>query len=254
VTSSATIAAEPTAEMRVFRAVMALPSESGIHFLVYCSLVLLTLLFVIAAPAIVLFFAEHRPVAGALFVTANLTVFCASFASHLRRYFDVPRPSWRDSLTKRFIRILRKVPATGGVVRGLTTRLAPAFVPFPDSSGTSAFFRFYSECWNAVCGQTAAAPRLYWSYQDRHANARVSGRSRDPVVAISAGLVSLFPRQPECLRVYLLHEFGHISNRDLEVFGLTMSGSRACKAVMLASSVLSTFFLLPFFTSEVGAR
>lgn len=151
---------------------------------------------------------------------------------------------------KRIIRKCRKVPATKALFRWIGSGLSQDFVPFPNRPGATAFLDFYSDCWMHY-GQQNAAPRLYWSYQDSRATARVAGRSRDPVVAITAGLVSLFPHQSDALRVYLFHEFGHIVNRDLEVLGLTMSGSRACRSVIFSSFMLSSLFLLPLFSSDV---
>lgn len=250
-TSSARIASDPDSEQQVLGALTLLPSESAIHFLVYSSLVLLTLMFVVGTPAIALLFAEHRPVAGGLFVVINLAVFCLSFGTNLRRHFQGPRPRWWEPWIKRMIRACRKLPATKGLCRLIGFRLSQDFAPFPDASGTSAFFNFYSECWKTT-GEKTPLPRLYWNYQDSRATARVAGSSRNPVVAISAGLVSLLPHESEAARVYLLHEFGHVVNRDLEVFGLTMSGSRACRAVILSSSILSALLLLQVFNGDVA--
>jgi Zn-dependent protease with chaperone function len=251
VTSFGRIDAKVASEQRVFEILALLPSESTIHFLVYCSLVFLALLFVVTTPAIVLFFAEHRPIAGTFFIAINLAIFWASLVTHLRRNFGVPCPRFWESWARSIVRSLRRVPATKRLAHRIGVRLTPNFAPFPDPSGTSAFFQFYKECWNTTVGGATSSPQLYWSYQDSRAIARVSGRSRNPIVGVSAGLVSLFPGEREVVRVYLLHEFGHILNRDLEVFALVLSGLRACGAVMLASSALSALFLLPFFNGEI---
>lgn len=236
---------------RVFEILTLLPSESSIHFLVYCSLVLLALSLVIAVPAIVLFFAEHRPGTGVFFVAVNLTVFLAVFVAHLRRNLGVPRPHYWEARARSIVRFLRRFPAARGLARRIGTRLTPTYLPFPDLGGRNAFREFYDECWKTASGGMTSTPPLYWTYQDSRALARVAGRSRSPVVAISAGLVSLVPGDKAVAEVYLLHEFGHILNRDLEVFALALSALSACSSVMLVSSVLSAFFLLPFFNGEV---
>jgi hypothetical protein len=146
-----------------------------------------------------------------------------------------------------------KVPGFKRFAVWISNWTSSDFAPYPETSRANGFLNFYNECWRAVAGSRVSPPRLFWSYRDRHASARVAGRTHRPVVAISAGLVWLFPQQSEVIRVYLLHEFGHIFNRDLEVFALTMAGSRACKTVMLSSFVTSALFLLPFFDGTIGS-
>jgi Zn-dependent protease with chaperone function len=244
---------EPTqvSEQPVLETLTLLPSESTIHFLVYCSLLCLALPLVIGIPAIVLFFAEHRPMAGVFFVSVNVAIFVAIFLRELKRKFDVPRPRFWEMPARSVMRLLRRIDATRPLANRIGNLLSPSFVPFPDPSGTSSFLEFYRDAWRRASGGAFSAPRLYWSYQDRHAIASASGRSHNPVVAISAGLVSPFPGQRGIAEVYLFHEFGHIVNRDLEIFALAVSASHACSGVMVASSVLSAGFLVPFFKGDI---
>ena len=81
--------------------------------------------------------------------------------------------------------------------------------------------------------------------------ARVVGYSQRPLVLVNAGLVSLFPQKTEVARVYLLHEFGHIVGRDLEVFAYTITSSRACIAVFFSTTLISAFVLSPFIDGSI---
>jgi uncharacterized membrane protein len=59
-----------------------LPSETEVYFAIYLIFVALAALYTVCVPAVSLFFAESRPVAGTIFVAAQsalLTVFIVSF-------------------------------------------------------------------------------------------------------------------------------------------------------------------------------
>jgi len=213
----------------------------------------MALLFTIGTPAVAILFAEHRPLEGILFVAINLLIFCFSFIVQFRRNFETPQPSRVQLLVRSIVRKLKEFPGMKGVTSRFAIRPDPSFRVFPERSGIDGFFDFYKYCWHSSMGQHAPAPRLYWSYQERRATARVAGRSRSPIVAISAGLVSLFPMQAEVARVYLLHEFGHIFNQDLEVFAFTMAGSRASRIALLSSSLISALLLLPFLSGDISS-
>jgi hypothetical protein len=240
-------------EQRVYQLLAILPSESTIHFFVYCSLVFLALLFTIGTPAVAILFAEHRPLAGTLFVATNLAIFCFSFVVQFRRNLEAPQPSRVQLFVRFIVRKLQEFYGMKGAVSRFAIRPGPSFRVFPVRSGIEGFFDFYEHCWHSSMGKDVPAPRLYWSYQERMATARVAGLSRNPIVAISAGLVSLFPKQAEVARVYLLHEFGHIFNQDLEVFAFTLAGSRACRAALLSSSLISGLLLLPFLSGGISS-
>jgi hypothetical protein len=223
-----------------------LPSESTIHFYVYCSLIFLSLVFVIGTPAVTLLFAEHRPIAGLLFVAANIIIFCVVHVLQLRRNFDLPKPGGLRGLARKALRKLQNIRGLRAIASRIVIAAGPSFRAFPSQSGATGFFGFYQHSWKKCTGNDSLLPSLFWSYQERKATARVVGRSKFPLVTVSAGLVSLFPHKSDVIRVYLLHEFGHIVARDLEVFAYTMAACRACIAVLVSTTLISAFVLLPF--------
>jgi Zn-dependent protease with chaperone function len=238
--------ASSTSHRGAYEVLAVLPSESAIHFYVYCSLIFLTLVLAIGTPAVVLFFAEHRPIAGVLFVAANLIIFSVVIVIQLRSSTDLPKPGRLRVLARRTLRKLQNFPRLNAIASRVVIHPGPSFRAFPSQSGTAGSFFFFQQCWREYAGNGSPLPNLFWSYQERKATARVVGRSLAPLVAISAGLVSLFPRKSDVVRVYLLHEFGHIAARDLEVFACTVAASRACIAILFSTTLISASVLLPF--------
>lgn len=243
--------ADVDSERFVYALLAILPSESTIHLFVYTSLSFLTLLFVVGTPAVALLFAEHHPVSGAVFVGVNVAVFCASFVVEVQRRLGVPKPGRLQLVVASSVRWMRKTPLLSVIASKITLGSPHTFQAYPQASRPSRFIDFYKECWRSIMGAGSIQPVLYWNYRDREARAQVAGNSREPIVAISAGLVSLFPGRADVARVYLLHEFGHIFNQDLEVFACTIAGSLACRTVIFVSTGLSALILLPYFHGTI---
>jgi Zn-dependent protease with chaperone function len=235
----------------VYEVLAVLPSESTIHFYVYCSLIFLTLVFVIGTPAVALLFAEHRPIAGLFFLIANLGIFCIAFVFNHRRIVALPRSGRLRLFARTVLRKLQDVRQLKALASRFTIPTGPSFRVFPGRSGAASFLDFYERCWRESTGSDSPLPGLYWTYQERKVAARVVGYSQRPLVLVNAGLVSLIPQKTEVARVYLLHEFGHIVGRDLEVFAYTITSSRACIAVFFSTTLISAFVLSPFIDGSI---
>jgi hypothetical protein len=76
-------------------------------------------------------------------------------------------------------------------------------------------------------------------YQDGRPEARVTGTPQRPIVAVAAGLIRRYPGDSNLVRVYLLHEFGHLANRDVSLFSWTVGLNTGCQALIISTALFS---------------
>lgn len=98
-----------------------------------------------------------------------------------------------------------------------------------DSDGT--VLRLVEEA--AAASGLAGVPRVVVDRATPTAGAVVFGRTRRPVVSLHGGLIACRSTNPGHLRTVLLHEFAHISNRDVTVTYATVALWRAFATLVL---------------------
>jgi Zn-dependent protease with chaperone function len=69
----------------------------------------------------------------------------------------------------------------------------------------------------------ATAPRFVWNPLNRTAGGLAFGRVGRRYVALGGGLVTTFYTDPEAFRAVVLHELGHVRNRDVDKAYFTMA-------------------------------
>ncbi len=196
-----------TPPQAVLRRIADLPSETRIHLIVFCAVVLLLAAYVVGGPAYVLFSSEGRR-GTALFLGIGAAVFAGAVAARRR----IP---WRD------------------------------VEPFPQSRRAAAFHDLYVETADRV-GLSGALPPLLWSYTDQRTHAQTVRWAGVPAVVVSAGLVQHARAAPDDVRAYLTHELAHVANGDLAVFEWTLgltSGFRLLSVLTVLAS--ATLLLVP---------
>jgi len=187
------------------RRIAGLPSETAIHFIVYCAVIGLVIAYVIGTPAYVLFFGEGRRGTG-LFVLAGLAVVVATVTARRRgRAGDLEL--------------------------------------FPTSPRAAPFRALYART-AADAGFSDPLPPLLWSYSDQRTDARTVRWNGAPAVVVSAGLVQHARTAPDDVRGYLMHEFGHVANGDLTVFEWTLALASAFRLVTVLSVLAATVLVL----------
>ncbi|MFE7015964.1 M48 family metalloprotease [Streptomyces sp. NPDC057651] len=85
----------------------------------------------------------------------------------------------------------------------------------------------------AAASGLAGVPRVVVDRATPTAGAVVFGRTRRPVVSLHGGLIACRSTKPGHLRTVLLHEFAHISNRDVTVTYATVALWRAFATLVL---------------------
>jgi hypothetical protein len=228
-----------------------LPSETEIYFGIYLIFVALAALYTVSVPAASLFFAESRPAAGVIFVAAQSALFTVFILLSLRHR---RRPPQDTMLVIRLRRFAKKMPLP--ILRKLLglamSRLAPpAFEPYPDRTGATAFGDFFRSLWREVADAGSPEPELWWAYQDGRPEARVAGTRQRPIVAMAAGLIRRYPGDSDLVRVYLLHEFGHLANRDLSLFSWTTALNTGCQALIISTALSSTLYAFRFMSQDI---
>lgn len=221
-----------------------LPSESAIHFVVYAVSVFLAVGYIVIGPAVALLFGESRYLAGTSFVVMELLVFGVSAWGEYRFWTASPTEELRQSKTPNVWRFVGR--SWGWVTRRRNQRIAP----FPTTGAGKGFYDFFRSTWLRVM-PGYPLPELVWSCYDSRVAARVTGSPRNPSLLVSAGLVSLWPKHCDVVEIYLLHEFGHLVNRDLGILGLSAALSRATNLTILTSLLLAGAVVLPFLTGDV---
>jgi hypothetical protein len=228
-----------------------LPYETEVYFAIYLIFVALAALYTVCVPAVSLFFAESRPVAGAIFVAAQsalFTVFILLSIRHRRR------PPQAATLVIRARRFAKKIPLPilSRLLGWAMSRLAPpAFERYPDRTGATAFGGFFRSLWRQVADPGSPEPELWWAYQDGRPEARVAGTRERPIVAMAAGLMRRYPGDADLVRVYLLHEFGHLANRDLSLFSWTSALNTGCQALVISTAFSSIVYASRFMSQDI---
>jgi Zn-dependent protease with chaperone function len=234
--------------LAILRAVALLPSESTIHAAVNAALVVLGAIYAIVTPSIAFLFGEEHAAAGMLFVTAYTVVFCLILWQRHKQRTAVPPTNDFWNWLWQFIGRGAKLKHSSRS-RILNRWRPPDFVSFPDARRSTSFARLVDKTWRELVLFRGSAPTLFWANKDARCAARILGRSNNPVLAVSAGLVSLSATRPEVVRVYLLHEFAHIKNNDLEVFAWTLSLLDAFRAIVVLAICGSVALSWPYLHS-----
>jgi Zn-dependent protease with chaperone function len=221
-----------------------LPSESGIHFAVYSVSVVMAVAYVVIGPAVALLFGESRYVAGTSFVAIELLVFGASAWHEYRVWTGSPTGELKQR------KVANAWALVGRIWRWLTGRRNERIVPFPTSGVGKGFHQFFRSTWLRVMPDSPI-PELLWSCYDCRVAARVTGSPQNPSLSVSAGLVSLWPKRRDVVEIYLLHEFGHVANRDLRMLALSAALSWATNVTILTSLLLAGAVIRPFLTGDV---
>lgn len=228
-----------------------LPSESEVYFAIYLIFVVLAALYTVCVPAVSLFFAEGRPVTGVIFVAAQSALFTVFIVLSLR---DRRRPPQAAMLVIRARRLAKKmpVPILRRLLSSLMSRLAPpAFEPYPDRAGATVFGGFFRSLWRDVANFGSPEPELWWAFLDGRPEARVAGTRQRPIVAVAAGLMRRYSDDADLVRVYLLHEFGHLANRDLSLFSWTTALNTGCQALIISTAFSSIVYASRFMSQDI---
>ncbi len=228
-----------------------LPSETEVYFAIYLIFVALAALYTVSVPAVSLFFAESRPVAGAIFVAAQSALFTVFILLSLRHR---RRPPHAAMLVIRARRLAKKMPLPilRRLLGSVMSRLAPpAFEPYPERTGANAFGGFFHSLWREVADPGSPEPELWWAYQDGRPEARVAGTRQRPIIAMAAGLMRRYPGDADLVRVYLLHEFGHLANRDVSLFSWTTALNTGCQALIVSTALSSIVYASRFMSQGI---
>jgi Zn-dependent protease with chaperone function len=231
--------------------ILELPSESQIHFINFVSLCLLAWLYATLIPAIAILYGEHHPVAGTAFVGGSCLVLALSVRWQYRSQLALPPK--RTLLHKVMQRAAR------GASRLRLSRLAryirrfqvPELEEFVSPGKGEEFREFLRQRFIESNGDLDRVPAVFWSYQDLRCAARVAGTRSHPAVIVSAGLVSRYFRDPDVVRVYLLHEFAHLANRDLEILAATVAVLRGWRLTTLVATLVAASLLIPFIDGSI---
>jgi Zn-dependent protease with chaperone function len=215
---------------RTLRILLALPSESTIHFINFAGLATLASCFAIVAPAWSVFFVEGRYFTGTIFCVALVALTVLHLKATIQQTLSIDPNAglFRAQLLQRSFDHL-----PSRLMAALRLRRREPIEPFPASRRSEGFRRFYAEQWATL--MRGPCPPLYWSYNNLRPAAQTLGAPNSPGVLVSSGLIGLLRDSPETVRVYLAHEFGHIANRDLTVFAWTIGLARATRLLFITS-------------------
>jgi hypothetical protein len=228
-----------------------LPSETEVYFAIYLIFVALAALYTVSVPAVSLFFAENRPLAGTIFVAAQSTLFTVFILLSFRQHRRPPQATMLVIRARRFVKKIPLAPLRRLLGSAMSRLAPPAFEPCPDRSGATAFGHFFRSLWLEVGDPGSPEPALWWAYQDGRPEARIAGTRERPIVAIAAGLMRRYPGDADLVRVYLLHEFGHLANRDLPLFSWTTALNTGCQALIISTALSSIVYASRFMTQDI---
>jgi Zn-dependent protease with chaperone function len=99
-----------------------------------------------------------------------------------------------------------------------------------------------------------AAPRFVWNPLDRSVSGLAFGRAGRRQVALGGGLVILAYTDPDAFRAIVLHELGHIRNRDVDKTYVTMALWYAFLAIAVLPLLVSLRNATARYSLSIGWR
>jgi len=228
-----------------------LPSESQIHFVNFLGLALMAWLYVTVIPAIAILYGENRPIAGTIFALGSCLVFGLLIRRRYKEQLALPpRKIFLQSILQSTIRKAGrlKLPRLARYLRRFQT---PEMEVLSSQGKGASFLEFFRQRFMSSGGDIDRFPAVYWVYQDLRCAARVVGSRSRPAVVVSAGLLAKYFRDPGLVNIYLLHEFGHLANHDLEILAATIAVLGAWRLTTLIVSLAAALLLIPYIDSSI---